>query len=73
MKTSSTSESVAADSNRGDALPLLLSLTTPMVLGMLILGKIMNRQLQEVGKASEEVFRGDRLPILDFPEPPQAD
>ncbi|MEQ8963885.1 MAG: hypothetical protein RLP02_39275 [Coleofasciculus sp. C2-GNP5-27] len=47
---------------------LLLSLATgPMLVGVISLNTI-GSWLQQVGEASEEVFRGDRLPILPFPE-----
>ncbi len=29
----------------------------------------LTQSLIELGQASEEIFRGDRLPILNFPEP----
>lgn len=40
-------------------------LTSPFLLGLMSLESIL-QELQEMGKASEEVFRGDRLPILNF-------
>ena len=47
---------------------LLLSLATgPMLVGVISLNRI-GSWLQQVGEASEEVLRGDRLPILPFPE-----
>ncbi|MEQ8464676.1 hypothetical protein [Coleofasciculus sp. F4-SAH-05] len=51
---------------------LLLSLATgPMIVGVISLNTI-GSWLQQVGEASEEVFRGDRLPILPFPDPPPS-
>ncbi|AFY75602.1 MAG: hypothetical protein IGR93_18865 [Hydrococcus sp. C42_A2020_068] len=48
---------------------LWLSLaTTPFLFGMLAF-RSLTQSLIELGQASEEVFRGDRLPILNFPEP----
>lgn len=51
--------------------PLLkigLSCTTfPLLLGLGAL-PILTKALIELGQASEEVFRGDRLPVLSFPE-----
>jgi hypothetical protein len=38
----------------------------PVLLGVLSMQAILS-WLEEVGIASEEVFRGDRLPILHFP------
>ncbi len=41
-------------------------LTVPMLLG-LVGGKAIADTLQSLGQASEEIFRGDRLPVLHFP------
>jgi hypothetical protein len=41
--------------------------TGPVLLGVLSAGAIFS-WLQAAGLASEEVFRGDRLPVLHFPE-----
>lgn len=47
---------------------ILLSLATgPLLLGILA-AKASLEFLQAVGSASEEVFRGASLPILDFPD-----
>lgn len=47
----------------------LLSLTTlPVVLGILAL-KNMGQFWQQVGQDSEELFRGDRLPLLTTAHP----
>ncbi|OKH26857.1 hypothetical protein NIES593_02135 [Hydrococcus rivularis NIES-593] len=57
--------------SRQSSLPVSLWLslaTTPFVLGMLAF-RSLTQSLIELGQASEEVFRGDRLPILNFPEP----
>jgi hypothetical protein len=35
---------------------------------LLIAEKTVIQNLQAIGEATEELFRGDRLPILDFPE-----
>lgn len=46
---------------------VLLQLGTGvMVLGVLG-SKAVDQALQGIGQASEEVFRGDRLPLLKFP------
>ena len=46
---------------------VLLQLGTgAMVLGVLG-SKAVDQALQGIGQASEEVFRGDRLPLLKFP------
>lgn len=44
-----------------------LSLATVPVLVALIGGNAIAQSLQELGTMSEEIFRGDRLPRLDFP------
>ncbi|MEA5602580.1 hypothetical protein [Nostoc sp. UHCC 0252] len=46
----------------------LLQVGTASILLLLITGKTTVRTLEAIGEASEELFRGDRLPILDFPE-----
>lgn len=55
--------------NQSHCVPICLSLfTVPFVCGLLMVESL-GRELLELGQASEEVFRGDRLPILNFPEP----
>lgn len=44
---------------------VLLPLGTVTVLGVLLGGKAFFEALQAIGQASEEVFRGDRLPVLN--------
>jgi hypothetical protein len=46
---------------------LLLSLATGPLLVGLVGQKILNEAMQELGAFSEEIFRGDRLPILNVP------
>lgn len=49
---------------------ILLSLTTaPLLLGI-IGAKALADLIQQFGQASEEVFRGDRLPVLDLRSEP---
>ncbi|MEM7727256.1 MAG: hypothetical protein AAF208_12945 [Cyanobacteria bacterium P01_A01_bin.45] len=48
---------------------LMLQMGTSSVLGILVTQKTATETLTALGKASEEIFRGDRLPTLDFPEP----
>ena len=43
---------------------LLLSLSTAPLLLVLIGSRALATMVQEMGKTSEEVFRGDRLPVL---------
>jgi len=51
---------------------LLLSLATaPMLLGLLSTQAVFS-WLQEAGINSEELFRGERLPILHFPDSQKA-
>ncbi len=46
----------------------LLQLSTVPVLVALVAGKALAPTLKAIASASEEVFRGDRLPVLPFPE-----
>lgn len=50
---------------------MLLQMGTVSVLMMVLAQKTATETLNAIGSASEEIFRGDRLPILDFPEPHQ--
>ncbi|AFZ56534.1 hypothetical protein H6G54_24725 [Anabaena cylindrica FACHB-243] len=45
----------------------LLQIGITSILLLLIADKATGKALEALGEASEEVFRGDRLPILDFP------
>lgn len=45
----------------------VLQISTGPVLMALLGGKALSGTLQAIGQASEEVFRGDRLPVLKFP------
>ena len=47
--------------------PTLSFLTLPLLGGLLLVDVIGNGSI-EIGKLSEELFRGDRLPSLPFPE-----
>lgn len=49
----------------------LLSALTPPLLGSLVVGDALLAGLVDLGQMSEEVFRGDRLPMLPFPSPSQ--
>lgn len=46
---------------------VLLQISTVAVLTALVGGKAFSGTLQAISQASEEVFRGDRLPVLQFP------
>jgi len=45
----------------------LLQVGTASILLLLLAEKVTVETLQVFGEASEELFRGERLPILDFP------
>ncbi|XHX78871.1 MAG: hypothetical protein RBJ76_02755 [Stenomitos frigidus ULC029] len=45
----------------------LLSLATAPVLLALVGGKALTKAVYELSVFSEEIFRGDRLPVLHFP------
>ena len=47
---------------------LLSFLTFPVIVGIVTMETVI-REIQESSAASEEIFRGDRLPILPFPYP----
>jgi hypothetical protein len=51
---------------------VIAGMTLPMLLG-LVGGKAIAEGLQSLGQASEEIFRGDRLPLLHFPVEPTTD
>ncbi|MEP1060094.1 MULTISPECIES: hypothetical protein [Cyanophyceae] len=63
----------ASDTQAGaDAVPFvpptfLLSLATAPVLFAFVGGKALTKVVYELSVFSEEVFRGDRLPVLHFP------
>ncbi|MEA5576647.1 hypothetical protein [Anabaena sp. UHCC 0451] len=46
----------------------LLQIATASMLLLLVADKATGQALATLGTASEEVFRGDRLPILNFPD-----
>ncbi|MGP0129393.1 MAG: hypothetical protein ACTMUB_09085 [cyanobacterium endosymbiont of Rhopalodia musculus] len=52
---------------------ICLSLATAPFLGSLLIVHQISQRLGELGEASEEVFRGDRLPILNFPDSSSTD
>ncbi|PSB34337.1 hypothetical protein [Stenomitos frigidus] len=51
---------------------LLLSLATVPLLVALVGSKVLTEAVQELGLLSEEIFRGDRLPVLNFPKTVQS-
>lgn len=67
-KSASQSETKRTDLIAPD---ILISLATaPLLLG-LIGGKALAEAIREMGVLSEEIFRGDRLPLLNFPVNPE--
>lgn len=52
------------------ALELLISLATAPLLISLVGGKALAAGSQEIGRFAEEIFRGDRLPLLNLSNPP---
>ena len=46
---------------------LISAATLPLLSGLAILSTV-TQKTTELGQLSEELFRGDRLPILPFPE-----
>jgi hypothetical protein len=48
---------------------ILISLATAPLLITLVGGKALAEFMKEVGQASEEIFRGDRLPVLQIRSP----
>lgn len=47
---------------------LLLQIGTASMLLLLVANKVTSEVITTLGTASEEIFRGDRLPPLKFPE-----
>jgi hypothetical protein len=48
---------------------LLVSIATVPTLAAIVGVQALLQQVQTLANHSEEVFRGDRLPLLPFPEP----
>jgi hypothetical protein len=49
--------------------PLLgVSLVSVPILSVLVTAHAVLNRLEQVGVGSEEIFRGDRLPVLPFPD-----
>ncbi len=51
----------------------LLQIGTASILLLLTTQKTTVKALEAIGEASEELFRGDRLPILNFPDDNELD
>ena len=52
---------------------LLVSIATVPALGAIVGLQALLQQIQALANNSEEIFRGDRLPLLPFPEPSPPD
>ncbi|MDX2232519.1 MAG: hypothetical protein NW220_23005 [Leptolyngbyaceae cyanobacterium bins.349] len=63
-----------SSSSQKDLLPIevAIGLTTVPFLAALVGTKMLASAVQELGRWSEELFRGDRLPSLDLPSPPPS-
>ena len=47
---------------------VILQIGTASMVAILVAQKATTQTMEAIGEASEELFRGERLPILDFPE-----
>lgn len=72
--TSSDQPTVQAGDNPTSWVPpqILLSVATVPLLVALVSSKALAEGVRELGLLSEEIFRGDRLPVLNFPSATQA-
>ncbi len=52
---------------------VLVSLAATPWLGAIVATQATGRFLEQLGVMSEEIFRGDRLPVLHFPHSPIAE
>jgi hypothetical protein len=52
---------------------LVIAVTTIPVLTLILTTRCVAQATLELGQLSEEIFRGDRLPILTFPLEPNVD
>jgi hypothetical protein len=50
----------------------LVAIATPPILGALASARAIGHALDQLGASSEELFRGDRLPVLHQTEAPPA-
>ncbi len=60
-------------STNNESPDLLLSLATVPVLIGIVGIKVVTTTLRELGEVSEEIFRGDRLPVLNSPVAKKAE
>lgn len=54
-------------------LELLVSLSTPVLLGVILLQRSLQDWEQTLGEASEAIFRGEQLPLLTVPPSSEQD
>lgn len=76
MSTSNQKSSQAGEVNLGFlSIPqqTLLQLSVGPVILALLGGKAAAQLVQAMGEASEEIFRGERLPVLRFPSETESD
>jgi hypothetical protein len=59
-----------AKQNSEQPVNFYLSVVTLPVMGMFIAAKALQEVVVSIGLASEEIFRGDRLPLLKKPRSP---
>lgn len=59
--------------NTGYGADWLLSLATGPVLLGLVGAKVLSETWRQIGAMGEEIFRGDRLPLLNSPGDPNPD
>lgn len=67
------SNSSEPKNSSGISSEIWLSVATAPVLAALVLGKVTTEMLEVIGQASEEVFRGERLPLQPFPKHPAGE
>ncbi len=67
MFSSSFSHSNSVDADLSSLL-LVISLVSVPGLAVIVAAQSVMHHLEQLGVGSEEVFRGDRLPLLPFPD-----
>lgn len=55
-----------------NSLDIWLGVATVPLLGGILMGRAIAKFLTTLGESSEELFRGDRLPIVTPPNPAEA-
>jgi hypothetical protein len=72
MQSNHSSVSHAATPLQKLAIELVTGVGASSLVATLIVGKSLVKTIQDVGVLSEELFRGDRLPVLNFPKETDA-